>query len=476
MNHRTLLFALSLVMFSQQLLAQNLTFTRNFGGPRLDDARGLVSLPDGCLAFTGLTKSAEDTLGTMYLTKTNAAGAELWSHRFDRQQEDGGNHLMAMRDGGFLITGHTALSYGKLCDGFLVRTDADGNELWRAIVGGADDDVCFASIELLDGSIVTVGRTEDAATHRFRVLFAKLDASGNQVFMKQLGDDQPCMAVQIQPSSDGNLFLAGFDYFSENTRDSRLMVMKCSLDGDILWKKTVENLSGSWGNTLIPAPNGGCIAVGGIRSLEDSFEKACLVRFDIDGRILAQKTLPETDGRAYFFDGKGSAAGHFAATGITISAAGNERPVVVDFSENLEFVSKIELPLDGARPRCLEFCPDGTIALAGLQKTNSTGLSDIFLAKTSGFDKNLAVLDVFNAEFLLFPNPFSEQAYLKIGHDFDQKTLVIMAENGRIIRESQFSSPEFFIEKTGLPPGICLFLVKNSLGQTLKSGRLVISD
>ena len=96
----------------------------------------------------------------MYLTKVNAAGAVLWTQYYLRPEEDGGNHVLQTSDGGFLITGHTALSYGVNCDGMLVKTNAYGEEQWRVLIGAAYDDVCDAAVELPDGSFLIAGRTE----------------------------------------------------------------------------------------------------------------------------------------------------------------------------------------------------------------------------------------------------------------------------------------------------------------------------
>ena len=61
------------------LSAQALLFSRTCGAERYDDARSIVATGDGGYLFTGLSMSAEDTLGDLYLTKINAAGAKLWS-------------------------------------------------------------------------------------------------------------------------------------------------------------------------------------------------------------------------------------------------------------------------------------------------------------------------------------------------------------------------------------------------------------
>lgn len=475
MKKQSLFFMPLFALFAQNVLAQNLSFTRFFGGDRYDDARGLVALSDGSLVFTGLAKSGADSLGTMFLTKTNAAGAEIWTKHFDREREDGGNHLLATRDGGFLISGHTALSYGELCDGYLVKTDAVGNELWRALVGGAGDDVCNAAIEMDDGSFLVVGRTEDAVSHTFRVLFARIDANGNQVFMKQLGGEQACLAYKIAKSSDGNLLIAGFDYFTDGRFDE-MMVAKFSQEGAVLWQFSFENSMNSRVYQIVPLADGGGIAIGGVLGADGTFQKTSFFTFDTDGQILAEKLVPENGDRSWIFDAAMLADGSFVGCG-TIILKGQEAqmPLLFHFTRSLEILESISLDIEGGSARALAICPDGNFALAG-HRTKMDGPRDIYLQKLAGFGENANLVDVETMPFLLFPNPISERAYLKIGEGNEPKILTVSDADGRVLRENRFEAAEFFIEKNGLPSGFVFFSVKNEVGKTLKSGRILIPD
>ena len=168
--------------------AQSLTFNRIYPTAEYSDIREVVAAPGGCFVFTGLTEDGPDSLGDIYLTKINAAGAVVWSHTYSRTQEDGGNAILATRDGGYLLAGHTALSYGDKCDGYLLKTDANGQEQWRSFIGGTFDDVCNSTVEMPDGSFLTTGRTENAGDRHFRVMLAKTAANGTSVFLKE-GED-----------------------------------------------------------------------------------------------------------------------------------------------------------------------------------------------------------------------------------------------------------------------------------------------
>jgi hypothetical protein len=472
MKNATFFFLLSL-FFGEKNSAQSLTFSRTMGGENYDDARGLVAANDGNFVFTGLTKSASDSFGTMYLTKINAVGLEIWTRHFDRLKEDGGNSLLATHDGGFLISGHTALSIGDECDGYLLRTDADGHELWRTLVGDELDDVSNASVETADGSFFTVGRAEDPNSETFRMLFAKISSDGKVVFLKKIGGEQPCLAYQIAQNMDGNLFLAGYNYFTDG-RATQMRVVKISQNGEIFWEKSIENWPGGRARQILPTPDGGCLALGGTTDSQDHFEKMCLLRFDADGNVSNQKQFPEkTDEKGYLFDGKWDSEGRLMASGAFVSLDKTEKPAVFRFDADLNLLEQKILENPDCRPKSLTICADGSVFLVGAAIKIGDDQSDIFIAKTGQFGQNASSIDLNQVDFLLFPNPISDFTYLKIGQPSSPKMLVITDANGKIIRENKFESSEFLIEKMGLPTGILFFSVKNERGELLKTGRFV---
>ncbi len=66
-----------------------------------------------------------------WLVKTDAEGREMWSRTYDRAGTD--DELRAVRqtgDGGFLLFGMSDRA------AWVVRTDAQGNLLWEHVVSG----------------------------------------------------------------------------------------------------------------------------------------------------------------------------------------------------------------------------------------------------------------------------------------------------------------------------------------------------
>ncbi|MCO6478947.1 MAG: hypothetical protein J5I94_20100, partial [Phaeodactylibacter sp.] len=109
---------------------------------------------DGGLAITGQRQPANfDSQPTLLLAKTDAAGSILWQREFfqdypnvtDSLEYNIGQQVAETPDGGLLAAGETnGLGHNNI---FIVKTDADGNELWRQIYGV--DTLSYSVTELM---------------------------------------------------------------------------------------------------------------------------------------------------------------------------------------------------------------------------------------------------------------------------------------------------------------------------------------
>lgn len=460
-------------ILSQTLFSQTLAFNRTYGGLAYDDARSVAPVGDGCFVFTGLSKNAPDSLGDMYLTKINAAGAVMWTKYYGRHEEDGGNNVIRTSDGGFLLVGHTALTYGISCDGYLVKTDAAGNMLWYALIGTAYDDVCDAAVEMEDGSFLVTGRVENAATRTFRVLLAKVSPSGKQIFLKELTTNLPSLGFKIVQATDGNFLIAGYSYRVDES-GSDMLLLKCTPDGAIIWQQNFGTKLNDRAYSLTSMPDGGCVVVGGSADAAQQPAQMLAYRFDANGLLTASKADLAGIGRGYLYDIARTSQGQLAVAGILRQAAGAGAKPVVGMLDNELNVSEWRAAGFSVecRTRGMAQSGNGNFILCGNTYPDA-GEPDIFIAKMPGATGASATKDFANEPYLLFPNPFRDFTYLKIGEPFQTKTLTISSLEGKEVRKTIFDTSEFFIYREGLPSGNYVFAVRDKEGKLLASGKLV---
>ncbi|MEI6407789.1 MAG: T9SS type A sorting domain-containing protein [Bacteroidota bacterium] len=464
-------------LFPLFLTAQSLKFNRTYGGARYDDARSIVTCNDGNLLFTGLCKSAADSMGDMYLTKVNAAGAVLWTQYYGRTAEDGGNHVLPCADGGYLITGHTAFSYGADCDAYFVKTDADGHELWRSFLGTSWDDVASQSIEMPDGSFVTVGKTEDETTHSFRILLGRISANGLKIMQKGLETAMPDIGATMAIAADGNLLLAGFTYDPAQEKKDQMLVVKCTFDGTILWRKQWPNALDERVYSIQPNADGGCFIVGGTADEADQFVHMSAYRLDAQVNMMAAATELAELGKGYLYAATALSNGNLVVAGMLQKrGAAYCQPFVAELDPDLKIVNSQTAELSRAcRTRALTQTATGDFVLCGnLVDVPQGDYGDIFLSKVNF--KTSAVKDLAEETFVLFPNPFVTQTYIKAGKPGRPKTLRIYSPEGREMSVKHFDGDEYILERGNLQQGSYFFDIEEDNSGNIKSGMLMIQD
>jgi hypothetical protein len=182
-------------------------------------------------------------------------GSDFWVVRFDVQQNKlwdksyGGQSydlaldLHPLADGGFMVFGvsqslpvtdskkgtKTSPRYGGL-DFWIVRIDAQGNQLWDKSYGGAGDEVCTCAEPMPDGGWLLSGTSRSLPSGNktspgfggYDFWLVRIDDQGNKLWDQSFGGNRQegkdwrtfgppqFMRERIKRTKDGGLLLAGF--------------------------------------------------------------------------------------------------------------------------------------------------------------------------------------------------------------------------------------------------------------------------
>jgi hypothetical protein len=156
----------------------NLTWLLTFGTADDEWGNSVRQTADGGYIVLGVVES-DDGNTDMWLVKTDSAGNVTWRRTFDHGTVDMGNSVLQTADGGYVLAGSAATSDSFVGDAWIIRTDADGNELWDKTFGGTGSDGASCVIQASDGGYVVTGSTGSTGTGKDDVWLLKIDSQGN---------------------------------------------------------------------------------------------------------------------------------------------------------------------------------------------------------------------------------------------------------------------------------------------------------
>lgn len=209
-----------------------LLWSRRLGGPGIDAGWGVVETADGGIAIAGASAGAAGGVDQtdVWLLVLDAEGQVRVDRRFGGPAEDFATGLTATADGGFLISGWTQSMGAGGRDVLLVRTDAEGRELWRRAYGGPDADRGFY-VRPAEGGYVVAGVT--GAPDSYDFLLMKVDDRGEMLWRRTVGGpaNDPTHGLIVRP--DGRILLIGYSR-SWESRDYDLATLTFSAQGELL--------------------------------------------------------------------------------------------------------------------------------------------------------------------------------------------------------------------------------------------------
>lgn len=173
-----------------------------------------------------------------------------WLRIFGYEESMAAKNLIESYDKGIVIGGHTKPASGQSGfekEGLIIKTDINGNELWRKIIGKPDDNGTGSIVvkQTNDGGYVLYGGTYKFGNRN--IFLMKLNACGekewNKIFISEF---QSQYNVDLEIMNDSN-YLIQISYWGQDIVNQRIWLFKISQEGDIIWNKVFAN----WN----PSPN-----------------------------------------------------------------------------------------------------------------------------------------------------------------------------------------------------------------------------
>jgi hypothetical protein len=215
---------------------------------------------------------------------------KIWDRTFGGNGNDNLFSVLATNDGGYLLAGNSwsGISGDKtqpkyfFSDCWVVKTDANGNQLWDKDFGGNDEEILIKAIHSHDGGYILAGnslsdisgdKSEDSKGD-WDFWIIKIDANGNKIWDRTIGGNKMDLFQTIVPTSDGGYLLAGDSNSdisgdkTEGASDEDGWIVKIDGAGNKIWDKTFGGDGREAINSIVADNEGnyllGCTSTSGI--------------------------------------------------------------------------------------------------------------------------------------------------------------------------------------------------------------------
>ncbi len=302
------------------------TFNATVGGSRPD--RGYFAQQTTDLGYIAVgTTQPTDTDVDAWLIKLDSNGTMDWNKTFGGTQYDYAEELVRTDDGGYLLAGYTKSSGAGDFDGWLVKTDSQGNTEWQKTFGGTGDDRFQSIQKTSDGGYIMAGFTKSFGSQGSDLWVVKTDSSGNtcnystdgncidtnnNTFALRLARNGDNEATQIKTAGDGYI-ISG--YTAQNAVDAWLVKINPQVEGILQWEKTFGTSSASEIAYSVDTTRDRGFVLAGVFGLGSGQGDAWLIKTDSSGdtcnygsigycdgnnNVFAKKFGTSGDNRAYF--------------------------------------------------------------------------------------------------------------------------------------------------------------------------------
>lgn len=328
-----------------------------------------------------------------------------------------GDAIRQTTDGGFVITGYTAVpGGGSAPDGYLVKTDANGTMLWNKTFGGVDRDYPKAVQQSPDGGYIMAGFIQNNNTLKVQVYVVKMDSSGNLTWSRHLGSSVATSnsANDVEATSDGGFVVSGSSRKMSNDYDGFLF--KTDGSGTVIWGKHFGGISHDLIHSMSATSDGGFILGGYSGSFGLTNYDMYLIKTDLSGNVLWSKTYGDGDSNIGIAVKQTSDSGYILI-GYTQSSSSGSRDIMVIKTDSLgnHLWNKVYGGPGFEMPYAVCEIPGQGYVITGDTDSGGAGLSDIYIIRTdyngdttwtktvglSGYDDASDIISDGNGSFIL---------------------------------------------------------------------------
>lgn len=261
-----------------------------YGGNKSEIANAVAQTDDGGYIVAGYEYSPATKLSDGWIVKLDAQGDELWQKKYGGDnQDDLFNSVQQTGDGGYVLGGSSWPTSGGKSEGWVLKTDSTGSILWQRTFGGRGDDHINVARQVPDGGYIVVGETLVLESGLKDGWVVRLNAEGNKQWEKVFGGETDDSINAVWLTDDGGYIVAGATNSFGSGGDD-MWLMKLSSTGETDWQTVYGGEEDDFAYSIQQTADGGYIVAGGTTSFGSAGD-SWIIKLDPSGNATWHKTF-----------------------------------------------------------------------------------------------------------------------------------------------------------------------------------------
>jgi hypothetical protein len=186
----------------------NMIWNQTYGGPDYDGAFSVRQTSDSGFIIIGTTEM-QGSMEDIRLIKTNLNGALEWEKTYGGFLNDAGLDVIQTQDDGYLLTGKFQNTLSVPSEMWVIKTDADGNQMWDNVFGGLSGSMGYALTDDPESGYLLAGMTSLPGTGDSEGWLVKINGDGDEVWTKTIGTSDMDRFRDITITAQGDIILTG---------------------------------------------------------------------------------------------------------------------------------------------------------------------------------------------------------------------------------------------------------------------------
>ena len=277
-----------------------------YGGNRSCTGQSVLATGDAGYVVAGTIESEDGSDLDVYLLCVDEEGTELWSRSFGTPRDKFGGELLATADGGYVIVGNSvdrddvvadpgAPGFAGRSSAYVLRTDEEGNEVWSRRYETQDNVIASGGAMAADGGIVVLSYVLCYPIDDNDIRLFKVDDTGAELWSRVWADGK-ASGYDFLATSDGGYLISGARSHPDEPQrvKSDALLIKTDGDGRELWSTTYgEPDRVETAHAVAETADGQYVWVGWqALDLYTHRDDVYLVGFDANGSLLWESVTP----------------------------------------------------------------------------------------------------------------------------------------------------------------------------------------